>query len=208
MAEKIYDNALTTLIRVKERLTIDKGTFDALLTRMINAVTDLIESGANRKFKEKVYTDELYSVYHDKEEFILLEQIPVSALSKLQYRMGLPNNPAWQDFPPESFELSESGASGLVRLYFAPPKGTNIVKATYTAGYKIDFANFGDITKHNLPADISDLCERLVTRIFKRRDAEGKSREAFDNGTVDWSSDLSAEDKEILNRYKKLPVFI
>lgn len=208
MAEIIYSHAFTTLARVKERLSIDKTGFDALLTRLINVATDLIESGCNRKFKTQTYTNELYSVYHDNEEFLLLKQMPVTALTKLEYRLGLPNNPTWQVFPPESFELSEDGASGLVRLYFSPIKGTNAIRATYTAGYKISFADFGDLTKHNLPADISDLCERLVSRIFKRREAEGKTQETFDGGTVNWQTDLSAEDKDILNGYKKLPVFI
>jgi len=208
MAEQLYPHALTTLARIKQRLGITISTQDALFTRLINTATDIIESGTNRKFLEQVYTNELYSVYHDREEFILLKQMPVKEITSFKFRAGFKSTPNWTDFPIDSWELCEDGASGLVRMYFYPSKGTNILQITYKAGYKFDFANAGDPTKHELPADLTELCERIISRIFQGREHQGKKQESFNGGSITWQEDLPQEDKDIINGYKKLPVFI
>ncbi len=208
MAEIIYPFALTTLARVKARLTITTTGHDAVLTRLVNAVTDYIQKECNRSFLSAAYTDEVYSVYGVGQNHLLLKQSPVSSVAKLQYRVGLKTDPQWTDFMADDWELLEDGQSGIIRVYGSLIRGTNVIRITYTAGYLIDFANAGDSTKHTLPADLTDLCERLVTRWFKRREAEGKETETFDNLTVKWKDDLNKEDKQTLAAYKRLPVFV
>jgi hypothetical protein len=206
MAELVVDYALTTKDRIKDRLGITGANFDTLIDRLISAMTDFIEGECNRRFKETTYTNEIYSVYGENPKYIFLKQAPVSSLTSLQYRAGTPSNPNWTNFIVDDYELLEDGKSGIVRIYNLPT-GINVVRATYTAGYKIDFANAGS-QAHTLPFDISDLCERLVVKEFKKRDAEGKASESFEGGTTNWRELLEEADKLIINRYRRPAPFV
>ena len=207
MAESIISYALTTVARVKTRLSIDSTGFDILLLYIINSVTDFIESECNRRFKETTYTNEIYSITNDGNGFLVLKQTPVSAVSSLQFRAGLKSNSNWTDFVSDDWELMEDGSSGIIQIYGALIQGLNSVRATYTAGYKINFANYGDNSTHTLPADVSDLAERMVVKLFKRREAEGKQREDFNSGSVIWKEILSPEDGMTLTRYRRTNFF-
>lgn len=207
-SEIIASRALTTLERMKTRLTITGIDFDTLLERLVMSVTDQIESLCNRKFGEATYTNELYTVYGSEQDMIALNNIPVTALSSLQYRAGTPSAPSWTSFIADQYEIVRDGKNGLVRVYGGLSRGENNIRATYVAGYKIDFTNVTDPTKHNLPFDITDLAERLITKKFKKRDAEGKSQESFERNSVTWESLLTQEDKDIIARYGRTPSFV
>lgn len=208
MSESVVSYALTTKVRVKARIGISVTSgFDLLLDRLISAATDFIEGECNRRFKETVYSNEVYSIYGEQATFVLLKQSPVTALTAFQYRAGTISVPAWTSFNADDYELLEDGKSGIIKVY-GLIRGVNAVRASYTAGYKISFNDAGDATKHTLPADLSDLCERLVIRWFKRRESEGKASESFESSNVNWKDSLNEEDKAILERYMKLPVFV
>lgn len=207
-SELITTRALTNLDRMKARLTITTAEFDPLLERLIMGVTDHLESLCNRKFGTATYTNEVYSVYNAGQEMFALNNIPVTALTTLSYRAGTPSTPSWTAFTADQFELVSDGKNGLVRIYGGVPRGVNALRATYTAGYKIDFTDPTDTTKHTLPFDLTDLAERLVTKRFKRREAEGKGVDTFNGATVTWEDFLMASDKEIINRYTRVPAFV
>jgi hypothetical protein len=132
---------------------------------------------------------------------IMLKQAPVSALTSFQYRAGVPTNPSWTNFPPVEYELVGDGSSGLIRIYGGVLRGTNNIQASYTAGYKIDFDHETDPTKHNLPFDLTNLCERVVVKEFKKRESIGKLREAAAEAMVIWFEKLEPEDQLTLDRY-------
>ena len=200
MAEQIYERALTTVQRVKDRLVITSSTNDAVLLRLVNACTDFIEGQCDRRFKETTYTNEVHSIVDGQKE-VILNNTPVSALTSTQYRAGMPSSPNWTDYPTDSVELSEDGSTGIIHAFGRLVRGSNAFRATYTAGYKINFANAGDMNTHTLPADITDLCERLVVRVWKRREAEGKTSEGINGSNIGWAKELNEEDKMILNKY-------
>jgi len=213
MAESIVPYALTTRQRIKDRLTITAATQDVLVDRLISAATDLIESMTNRRFKKTTYTNEVYSVYGAKAEYIFLKQLPVIVLTSFQFRAGTPSNPAWTSFLVDTYELLQEGASGIIKVYGGLggifggfSGGINQTRVTYDAGYLIDFANAGTAT-HTLPFDISDLCERITIKLYKRRESEGKLNEAYDGGSVTWKDLLDAEDKLTIAKYRREPTF-
>lgn len=206
--ELITARALTTVSRVKNRLGIEKADFDTLIERLIMAATDHLESLCNRKFGTATYTNEVYSVHTPALEMLALKNTPVTTLSALQYRAGTPSTPSWTAFTTDDYELVGNGESGLIRIYSGIPRGVNALRATYTAGYKIDFTAPTNTSLHTLPFDLSDLAERMVVKRFKRRESEGKSTETFDGATVTWEGILDAADKEIIARYGRLPTFI
>lgn len=206
--ELITSKALTNLERIKTRLGIESSGFDTLFERLIMGITLELESRCNRSFGSATYTNEIYTIYNRGNDVLSLNQTPVTALTSLAYRAGTPSTPSWTAFTTDQYELLNDGKSGLVRVYGGVPAGANAIRATYTAGYKIDFAFPTDTTKHTLPFDLTDLAERLVTKRFKRREHEGKTNESFDGGQITWEALLTAEDREIIARYTRLPVFI
>lgn len=212
MAEKLYDFALTTLDRVKQRMGITSTDNDAVLQRLINAVTDFVEGECQRRFKQATYADEVHSIWGNNLTFLCVNQMPIVSVAKLEYRAGTPGTPNWTQLGADFWEIVEDGASGMIRLYpgFAPMlyTQTNALRATYTAGYLIDFDNFGDPSKHNLPADLSDFSERLIVRWWKRRESGGKQSESLQNSSITWKDLLDGEDVDTLARYTKPQEFI
>lgn len=207
MAEQVVPYALTTKQRVKDRLAITVASFDTLIERLISAMTDFMESECQRRFKSTAYSNEVYNVNGANAEYVFLKQAPVSALTSFQFRAGTPSNPSWQSFLTDNYELLQDGGSGIIRVYGGLSHGANQVRASYTAGYLIDFANAGTST-HTLPFDISDLCERLVIKTYKKRESEGRSSESYEGGSVNWKELLDEADKRTLDKYRRHPTFI
>lgn len=207
MADIIYPHALTTVARVKSRLGITVSTFDTLMISLINAATDRIEGECNRRFLRTTYTNQIYSVPERGMKYLSLEQIPVVSITGIDYKAGTPASPSYTALIADQYELMSNGASGMVRIYETLPYGVNALRVTYVAGYLIDFATYGAST-HTLPADITELCERMVVKAFKRRDNVGKSTESFEGSTVTWSKDLDEDEKQTLADYKRLPAFV
>lgn len=200
MPSVLSPHALTTATRVKERLTISVTTWDNLFERMINSATDFIERMAGgRRFLETVYTSEVYSGGDGLQRMITLNNFPVTALSAAQYRAGVPGTPDWTSFQTMEFELIADREPRRVRVYNVAPAGQNNIRFTYTAGYKINFADELAAT-HTLPFDITDLCERLVIWKWKKREAEGKTSEVGAEAQTSWMAGLSDDDKELLRR--------
>ena len=217
MAEQAYPFALTTLQRVKDSLGITVTTADTVLTRLINAVTDFIQDSCNESFMQQIYTNELYSIWGERQEYLMLNHGNVSALSSLQYRAGTPSNPNWTNFLADQYELVEPDTSGisksgLIRIYagFAPLlyTGTNAIRATYTAGFLVSWPDFGNTAKHTLPADLTGLCESLITRYWKHRESGGKKSESIKDSNVTWNDFLDGFDKDVLDRYTRPLRFI
>lgn len=211
MAEQVVTYAITTKARVKDRLAITIADHDTLLDRLISAVTDFVEGETARRFKESTYTGataEVHSLPGNFQDYLLLKHAPVTAITLIEYRAGTPATPGWTALTADEYLLTEDGKSGIVRLYTRFPAGTNVLRVSYTAGYKIDFANAGTAA-HTLPFDLSDLAERLVVRWFKRRELAGKASEGLPGGSnVSWKDLLDSEDIATINRYRRLPQFV
>lgn len=207
MAESAYSYALTTKARVKDKLGITVSTLDTVIDRLINSATDWIENACGgKRFLSTTYTNEVYSVDGPGQKYLPLRQSPVTALSALSYRAGTPSTPSWTAFTSDQYELVEDGKTGLVRVYFTLPYGENVVRATYTAGYLIAWAAAGDNSTHTLSADISELCDRLVVKAFKRREQMGKSSEGFEGSTVTWAREMDEDDKQTIGRYRRVQI--
>lgn len=205
MPDAIYPHALTTLERVKDRLRIERDEFDTLLQRLINAATDQIEGPGmcNRRFKETAYTNQLIPVKASAATRLLLPQAPVSALTSLQYRQGIVSAPTWASFTANDYELEGDGSTGVIYMYASLPQGPNLVRATYTAGYKIAWASAGDTSLHTLPADLTDICEQMVAKAYKRRDYPGRTTESTNGSSVTYTTELDKEQKLVLAQYAR-----
>mgnify|MGYP006935477999 CR=1 FL=1 len=201
MADTIYTYALSTVARLKARMGITETGFDTVFISYLNAATDFIENYCDRHFAEKTYTNEVYSIPDAGKNHLILKQAPVSSVTSFQYRTGMLNAPNYTDFLASDWAISEDGKAGIIEYGGSIPQGPNSVRVSYVAGYKIDFTHYGDNTLHTLPADLTELCERLAIKRFKRREAEGKSNESFNGASIAWADLLDESDKDILDGY-------
>lgn len=205
--EQVATYAITTATRVKDRLGLKTVDHDIVLNRIISAITDFLEGECGgRRFKETAYVNEVHSVYN--RDYILLKHAPVSTITSFQYRAGTVSTPNWTNFIADDYELMEDGKSGIIKVYGGLVRGINQVRVSYTAGYKIDFSNAGDTTLHTLPHDLADLADRLVIKLFKKRESEGRSSESFQGSLVNWKELLDTVDQQLIARYRRLPQFV
>jgi hypothetical protein len=221
MAEQLSPFALTTLQRVKDLLfdpnTTQTAAFDTVLTRLINEATNYInnECGRGGGFVQQTYTNDTYSIDNPSQKFLQLRNTPVFSLTSLQWRAGTPTNPSWTDFIGDQYELIDprtdpiSGTtwypSGIVRVYGTLPRiYNNMIRATYVAGYPVNWANAEDHNTHWLPGDLTNLCENLVIRRFSRRQFAGKSSERIGDASTTWRNALDQEDLDIIGQYRQL----
>lgn len=219
--------ALTTPERIKQILVIPESNtgWDTVLGTMVAECTEYIETTCNREFASRTgdetlntYNLEVYDGGRDYSEFLVLRQAPVSQLpdpldphgsvSLFQFRSGSPQNPVWTDMPLTNWELHRNGTTGLIRVYGGLYQGTNNLRVTYVAGYKINWANQYDRTKHTLPLDLTALCERMVIKMFKRRESYGKISEAAGEGvSTNWRDAVEVEDQQVLDNYSRTNFF-
>jgi hypothetical protein len=129
----------------------------------------------------------------------------ISGLISFQWRSGTPSNPNWTSFIQDQFELDQQGRSGIIRVYGSiPGLYNNMIRATYVAGYPVNFNNAGDGATHQLPADLTNLCENLVVRVFKRRQIDGKASENIAGATTSWRDKLDAFDINVIENYRRV----
>ena len=190
--------------------------YDAVLTRMINYATNYINNECGRtSFVQQTYVHDTYSIDNPRQSFLLLRNTPVFSLTSLQWRAGTPTNPNWTDFIADQYELVDprtdpiSGLtwypSGEVRIYGVLPRiYSNMIRASYVAGYPVNWTNPEDHNTHWLPGDLTSVCENLVVRRFKRRMLAGQSSMTLEGATVSgWRDKLDAEDLDVLGQYRR-----
>lgn len=297
--ETVLPYALTSLARVRDRLQIANNDSDAVLTRVINSVTDNIERMCGKAgmeaypndchFVQKLYVNEVYTVAGKRQEHLVIRNQPVlnavvsatvtqgvgiyspalqtlltsalmaqvtplispanfiyglpilgagiaqgshivgtdgagnftldtppqasgtnviievSGLLSFQWRSGTPSNPVWTPFIQDQSEIMEQGRSGIMRVYGQLPYiYSNMLRATYIAGYPVDWQNAGNGTTHRLPADLTNTCENIVVRVFKRLPLAGKASESIQGATLAWRNDYDAEDKQVIANYTRV----
>lgn len=191
--------------------------YDGMLIRMINGVSRYMANECGRTcFVQQTYADDTYSIDSLGQNTLVLRNTPVFSISSLQYRAGTPSNPSWTDFIADQYELLNprtdpiSGLvwypSGMVRIYGSLPSVySNMIRATYVAGYPVNWSDAEDGINHMLPADLTNTCENLVVRRFKRRNLAGQSSMTIEGATVGgWRNDLDAEDRDVLAQYRDL----
>jgi hypothetical protein len=164
---------------------------------------------------QQTYVNDTYSIDNHRQTFLKLRNTPVFTLTSFQWRAGTPTNPNWTDFIADQYELIDprtdpvSGTtfypSGIVRVYGVLPRiYNNMIRATYTAGYPVNWANPEDHNTHWLPGDLTNLCENLVVRRFSRRQLAGKSSQSLEGANVSWRNELDADDLDVLGQYRQL----
>jgi len=211
MADQVLGFALTNKSRVKAIINLTNTNSDAVIESMINGVTQFIEGQCHRRFKRKTYSNHLISLSVESDK-IYLPQLPVISLASFEYAQGLPNAKVWTAVPATDYELVvdqylndvQIASMGTIKCYFLVPKGVNHYRATFDAGYLIDWDNEGDPSQHNLPEDLSTLADELVIKAWKRRDDYGKDSSSFNGANIKWMTMLEETHKQVIDRYRRI----
>lgn len=192
----MIDYALTTKERVKSRLDITATTFDGLINALISATTARIEKMAGRRFKQTAYSQELYDgsdIYGTTLAILVANNGPMTELPVLEYKAGSNTDPTWYTYSENDYDVNLD--MGVIYMNGTLPRGKRNVRLTYTAGYVIDFTSSYDVgVTHTLPAEITEVCEEVVVRLFKRRDSEGRTNESFQESSITWSDGVFTEE--------------
>ena len=129
--------ALAALLSVKEHLNIKESETgqDNVLTRMINASSQMIENYLDRKVLSRSYTE-----YYDgrKNDRILLRNWPSTAVAELWDDPASEFTDAANQFDTSEFKIDGEGDSAAGVVLLSGLKfggGARSIKAVYTAGY-------------------------------------------------------------------------
>ena len=195
---------LTTKAKVKLLVGISGTSQDSLLDYLCNSVSDFIQGYCgHRNFLSQTYTDEIYDSDLNRGtkggSCLFLHQYPITTLTKIEYRSGTITNPAWVVYDPNSYILY--GNSGFIRFYAILPKISQGLRFTYVAGYKIDFLNEFDNTKHNLPFDLTACATEMVAKAYQLRQSQGLKQASVEGQSVVFDNLLTADQKAVLKKY-------
>lgn len=142
----MYGDALTTRVRVKERLNITVVTWDDLFDNLILAITARIEQMCDRRFIQATYTHELHDggdMFGSCREFLIVKNAPLQVVSSVEYRAGTNSDPAWTAFNEDDYFVDLQ--AGVIKFPGGLPPGFRNIRVTYTggfSGYSIGVNNF------------------------------------------------------------------
>lgn len=180
---------LATLENVKAWLATDGGPFpatdDALLSRLITAVSGAIETFLNRTINSASYS---WAGSGTGSTRLLLPNYPVTAVASLTI-----NGVAVQ----ASAGYGQSGYAfdelGLFMVGGVFPRGARNVSVAYTAGYAAT------------PADLEQACIATVALRYRERDRIGHASKTLGGETVAFTIvDFPKEVQTILRNYRKV----
>lgn len=129
-------NALTSTTRVKDRLKISASTFDTLLTNLIVAVTERLETMCGRSFTNATYTNELHDgsdFYGSVRSILISQNAPISTLTSIEYKAGTNTTPSWTTFDSDTYDVDYD--AGLIYFDNPLPQGKRNIRITYDAGW-------------------------------------------------------------------------
>lgn len=196
-------HALTTTAKVKTYLGVTSSGDDTVIDQAVSYATDAIESFCGkRRFKRTTYTNELLDA--NGEQNFLLPQWPVSTLTTLEYRSGVISSPTYTAFTADEYLLY--GDDGIIWFTAPLPKLRQGIRATYTAGYLIDFSDENNTAVHTLPFDIALVATELAAKIYEGRKALGVTTMATEGQSVTFGSAqgaLTDAHRSILKRYQR-----
>jgi len=171
---------LTSLADVKEYLKINTDSVDdALLSSLLLACSEAIESHCERKFTQTTYESEEYDGTGTK--YLLLSQFPVQTIGFVE------ENGVRLD--ASQYKVSKKTGT-LIKVNGQWLKGDINIVVSYTAGYT------------EIPHAVQLACKHLVMSYFKSDIATFST--TFQDGMVFRADAMPAQVKMLLAPYKKV----
>jgi len=199
MASVLWTYAIVALDEAKARLGLGVATtYDTEVERMINEVSQAMETYCGRYFKERSGLSEFYSPNGG--SILSLDHFPVTATTTFKIYVD-----ADRDFGEDTLLDADDYyldlKTGVVKLIEGEfPAVPGSVKALYSAG-------FGSTA---IPYDLRKACKRWVASVFAESKDHRQGLKSLSSGqgeTTTYELDEPPEGVvEILNRYRKMNV--
>jgi len=211
--------ASLSIIKAKIKLT-DSQAQDSVLNEMIQGVSSLIESYCDREFEHKrriqyfdsyngsiFYTNswpitnvQLVQERTNLDNAVPGDSQPVGDAVDITTLSNLSSQPAgtWENL--NSFLVKKNTGEVIVSGVF---RGLQNIRLVYEGGYVI---NWDDAAVHTLPKDLSMVAEKIVVKLFKRREQEGYRSITFDQSTITLDAVIDTFDRKVMMNYKKMVV--
>lgn len=171
--------------QVKKFLGISGSSDDAALNDLIANFSAFVETMANRKFNSDTFTE----YFNGGEQDIFLANLPVVSITTVKYNAGTQAAPSWQTVPAGDYTTYYDIA--MIRHASAFPSGSRNIEVIYVGGFT------------NVPSDIALLAKLLVARAYEQRRAQGKGNENIGEAGVNWTNEMTPEQKAILSSWRK-----
>ncbi len=188
-------DALTTAESMKGRLTLTGATWDGLLTALARAVTARMQRICDRTFAEATHTNELHdgsNTTGNPRNALIVRNAPIQTISVIEYQAGTNSSPSWQTISVDDYHADLS--AGIIYFPLGCPRGFQNIRITYTGGYSAE----------DMPAELVEVCEEVVVKLFKRRESEGRLSETFGDSSISWSEKwFSDEQRAIVASYRR-----
>jgi len=177
---------LTTLDAVKAWLSLEETTDDALLSSLISATSQYIQSWLNRTFAITQYTERRDGVPYG--DTLVLRNHPVVSVSSVT--MDGRVIPASPDYVSNGFWADDVA---MYLVGYRMTKGRKNVAITYTAGYA------------TVPLDIAQACTELVALRYSERGRIGHQSKTLNGEVVSFMvKDFPPDVQTILNNYREV----
>ena len=176
---------LTTLANVKQWLGVQTTTDDALLTRLVTASSQYIQSWLNRTIAPQVYSEVRDG---NGKANIYFKNWPVTAVSSLVMDgITVPASPDGIQ-PGYTFDTRM-----LYLIGYAPNRAQQNIVLQYTAGYA------------STPPELEQACIELCALRYRERDRIGHASKSVAGEVVSFTIvDLPKPVLTILNNYKRV----
>ncbi len=214
LVNNAVQKALTTLQRAKSFLDIAGDSKDTILTILINQATGSIETMINRRLLRQTYTDEQYDGTGS--NTLVLKQWPLISVTRLQVNTSGDATPSWETIDTSRYHVYSDGrivlqspVGGFLDIdagnFLAAP---NKYRATYVAGYLINFDQENDPAQHTLPGDLEYACLKLAGAMINSRKAEGISSARVGDVSMTYKAEAlkDPELKEILAAHRSVTI--
>jgi len=176
---------LTTTADVKAWLNITGNSDDAVIARLVTAVSNYIQSWLNRTFAMATYTDISNG---NNESTKMFSNYPVQSVSSVTIS-GVAI-PASADGIAYGYVFDDQS---LALIGTTCGRGLKNVRITYTAGYS------------SVPFEIAQACIELVAIRYRERTRVGEVSKSLGGETVSFTQkDMPDSVRTILNNYKKV----
>lgn len=144
----IRADALTSVSDVKESLGIASGitTSDNLITRKINAATQIILNYTDTTFTAKTNTNEEYDA--SSQPYLVVRNSPIIALTSLDARQTTANQASWTTIDTSLYFVDKP--AGVIKFLSHFWGRFNSWRVTYTSGWA------------TIPDDVAEACAILA----------------------------------------------
>lgn len=175
---------LTTLATAKAWLAVTGTGDDALLTRLVSAVSAAAQQRMGRQIASQSYTDTRNGT--DKMAMAFPTQ-PVTAVASVTVDgIAIPARPA----PGQSGYTFDAQLIRLVGYSFT--RGVQNVVLVYTAGYAAT------------PTDLEQAVVEIVAHKYKERDRIGQTSKVLAGETVSFLRDVPVDALRVIDQYRRI----